>query len=212
MSPRTTRIVGFVAFAAFVVFIAVLPEFISDFSARLLVRRHLPDRTARPQHPHGLHRADLARARRLHGDRRVHDGDPHGRQRAVRPEASDLRRHEGRLDAPYRRSRRRPRRARVRDPGAAALRPLSRAGDVRNRSGDAVDRQALRGVHGGRLRHSALRRSGAHRLHLQRRDPRPVVLPERLDLLPRLVDRARGVRRCVAHPARTDRPRVPRRA
>ena len=34
MTPRTTRLIGFVAFAAFVVFIAVLPEFISDFKAR----------------------------------------------------------------------------------------------------------------------------------------------------------------------------------
>src|SRR5574341_1791140 len=34
MSPRQTRIIGFVAFAAFVVFIAVLPAFISDFKAR----------------------------------------------------------------------------------------------------------------------------------------------------------------------------------
>jgi branched-chain amino acid transport system permease protein len=34
MSPRMTRIIGFVAFAAFVVFIAVLPAFISDFKAR----------------------------------------------------------------------------------------------------------------------------------------------------------------------------------
>ena len=34
MSPRQTRVVGFVAFAAFVVFVAVLPAFISDFKAR----------------------------------------------------------------------------------------------------------------------------------------------------------------------------------
>jgi branched-chain amino acid transport system permease protein len=34
VSPRTTRIVGFVAFAAFAVFVAVLPEFISDFRAQ----------------------------------------------------------------------------------------------------------------------------------------------------------------------------------
>jgi branched-chain amino acid transport system permease protein len=34
MSPRTTRIVGFVAFTAFVVFVAVLPTFIGDFKAR----------------------------------------------------------------------------------------------------------------------------------------------------------------------------------
>lgn len=34
MTPRQTRIIGFVAFATFVVVIAVLPSFISDFKAR----------------------------------------------------------------------------------------------------------------------------------------------------------------------------------
>ncbi len=34
MTPRVTRIAGFVAFAAFVVFVAVLPAFISGFKAR----------------------------------------------------------------------------------------------------------------------------------------------------------------------------------
>lgn len=34
MTPRTRRLVGFVAFAAFVVFVAVLPSFVSDFKAR----------------------------------------------------------------------------------------------------------------------------------------------------------------------------------
>jgi branched-chain amino acid transport system permease protein len=34
MSPRTTRVVGFAVFAAFVVFVAVLPSFISDFKAQ----------------------------------------------------------------------------------------------------------------------------------------------------------------------------------
>jgi branched-chain amino acid transport system permease protein len=34
MSPRTRRLIGFVAFAAFVVFVAVLPSFVSDFKAR----------------------------------------------------------------------------------------------------------------------------------------------------------------------------------
>jgi branched-chain amino acid transport system permease protein len=34
MSPRETRLIGFVAFAAFVVFVAVLPSFISDFKAQ----------------------------------------------------------------------------------------------------------------------------------------------------------------------------------
>jgi branched-chain amino acid transport system permease protein len=34
MTPRTQRIIGFAAFAAFVVLVAVLPSFISDFKAR----------------------------------------------------------------------------------------------------------------------------------------------------------------------------------
>jgi len=34
MTPRKQRIIGFVAFAAFVVFVAVLPSFVSDFKAR----------------------------------------------------------------------------------------------------------------------------------------------------------------------------------
>ena len=34
MTPSAKRIIGFVAFAGFVVFVAVLPEFISDFKAR----------------------------------------------------------------------------------------------------------------------------------------------------------------------------------
>ena len=34
MIPGTLRIIGFAAFAAFVVFVAVLPSFISDFKAQ----------------------------------------------------------------------------------------------------------------------------------------------------------------------------------
>ncbi len=34
------------------------------------------DRAARPERPHRLHRPDLARPRRVHGDRRLHDRDP----------------------------------------------------------------------------------------------------------------------------------------
>ncbi|HSG13746.1 MAG TPA: branched-chain amino acid ABC transporter permease [Gaiellaceae bacterium] len=34
MTPRTRRVIGIVAYAAFVVFIAVLPSFVSDFKAR----------------------------------------------------------------------------------------------------------------------------------------------------------------------------------
>src|SRR6186713_2472865 len=34
MSPRAQRLIGVVAFAAFVVFVAVLPSFVSDFKAR----------------------------------------------------------------------------------------------------------------------------------------------------------------------------------
>ena len=61
--------------------------------ARVLVRRHLPDRPPRPERPHRLHGPDLARPRRVHGDRRLHDRDPHGRERAVR--RADLGRDEG---------------------------------------------------------------------------------------------------------------------
>jgi ABC-type branched-subunit amino acid transport system permease subunit len=34
MTPRQQRIIGFAAFAAFVVFVLVLPQFVSDFKAR----------------------------------------------------------------------------------------------------------------------------------------------------------------------------------
>ena len=34
MTPRQTRVIGFVAFAAFIAFVAVLPAFISDFKAQ----------------------------------------------------------------------------------------------------------------------------------------------------------------------------------
>ena len=34
MNPRTQRVIGVVAFAALVVFVAVLPSFVSDFKAR----------------------------------------------------------------------------------------------------------------------------------------------------------------------------------
>ena len=34
MTPRMQRVIGVVAFAAFVVFVAVLPSFVSDFKAR----------------------------------------------------------------------------------------------------------------------------------------------------------------------------------
>ena len=40
------------------------------------VRRHLPDRPPRSPDPDRLHRADLARPRGVHGDRRLHDRDP----------------------------------------------------------------------------------------------------------------------------------------
>ena len=48
------------------------------------LRRDLLHRDRRPEHPHRLHGPDLARPRRLHGDRRVHDGDPHRRPRLAR--------------------------------------------------------------------------------------------------------------------------------
>ena len=122
MTPRTQRIIGFVAFAGFVAFVAVLPSFVRTSRRASTRRRDLPHRAPRPQHPHRLHGADLARPRRVHGHRRLHDRDPHGRQRAVR--RPDLGRDEGRLDAPDRRARRRPRRAWPSAAGAAASRAL----------------------------------------------------------------------------------------
>ena len=156
MTPRTQRIVGFVAFAAFVAFVAVLPSFISDFKAReysyvaiyLIALLGLNVLT-------GLHGPDLARPRRVHGDRRLHDRDPHGRQRAVR--RADLGRDEGSLDASDRRPRRRARRARVRLPGAAPVGSLPRPRHVCDRRRHAVDGEALRGVLGRGAGDPALR-------------------------------------------------------
>ena len=44
--------------------------------AAVRVRRHLLHRAPRAQPAHRLHRPDLARPRRLHADRRLHDRDP----------------------------------------------------------------------------------------------------------------------------------------
>ena len=49
--------------------------------AAVLLRRHLPRRADRARHPHRLHGPDLARPRRVHGDRRLHDRDPDDRPR-----------------------------------------------------------------------------------------------------------------------------------
>ena len=68
---------------------AVVRLRVSRPAARL--RRDLPDRDHRAQHPHRLHRADLARPRRVHGGRRLHDRDPDGRLR-----------RQGRVDDPDR--------------------------------------------------------------------------------------------------------------
>ena len=95
---------GLVGFAVLVVAVVVAP-FLSHALPHVpaRVRRHLPDRAPRARHPHRLHRPDLARSRRVHGHRRVHDHDPRRRPRLARP-----------LDDPGRRRRRRRHRARLR--------------------------------------------------------------------------------------------------
>ena len=96
-------------------------EPLPDVPARL--RRHLPDGARRPQHADRPDRADLARARRVHGHRRLHDRDPRRRSR--------LARH---LDDPARRAgrrRRRPRLRRSRRPDSPG--PTSRSRRSRSR-------------------------------------------------------------------------------
>ena len=88
-----------------------IPQFVHGF--RIVEFTYVGDvhgRARRPRHPHRDHRADLARPGRLHGARRVHDGDPVRRSRLA-----------GARDHPGRRARRRRRRLPVRLPGAAAL-------------------------------------------------------------------------------------------
>ena len=77
--------------------------------------RHLLHRDHRAEHRHWLQRPDLARAGRVHGHRRLHDGDP-ARSTTQRQ-----------VDDPGRRPRRRGRRLPVRVPGAPAARRVSRA-------------------------------------------------------------------------------------
>ena len=57
---------------------------------------------------------------------------------------------------------------------------------------------------GGGSGHPAVRAPGADRRDLERRAPRAHAHAQRLDVLPRLVDRARRVRRRLADPARAD--------
>ncbi len=190
MSPRLFRIVGFVFFAAFVVFVAVLPAFVSDFKARdysyvaiyliaLLGLNVLTGYTGQISLGHGAFMAigGYTTAILMVGNEQFG--------------GSDRRRDEGHLDAPDRRARRRSRRPRVRGAGAPALWPVPRARDVRDRRRDAVDAPALRGVHGREHGIQLGGTPGAHGLDRKRRHPRPLADPERLDVLPRLDDRAR---------------------
>ena len=127
MRLRRAGCVPLVAFAVLAVVVVVLPAFVSGVPrAAARLRRDLPDRAHRAQRPHGLHRPDLARPRRVHGGRRVHDRDPDGRPR-----------RQGRLDDPDRGARDGHRRLPLRVPRAAALRALPRARDVRDRRLDA---------------------------------------------------------------------------
>ena len=76
------EVLGFVALALLVVFV---PRFVGDFTAYelaivgmyFIALLGLVD-------PHRLRRPDLARARRVHGDRRLHDGDSQRATTAVR--------------------------------------------------------------------------------------------------------------------------------
>ena len=56
-------------------------------------RRRVLHRDPRAEHRDRLHRADLDRAGRVHGLRRLHDGDPDARPRLERPRDSARRRH-----------------------------------------------------------------------------------------------------------------------
>ena len=149
MTPRMQRIIGFVAFAAFVVFVLVLPQFISDFKARdyayvgiylvaLLGLNILTGYTGQISLGHGAFMAigGYTTAILMAGNEQF--GGPIGRWSA------------GRLDAADRGARRGARGPRVRAPRAPPLGPLPRARDVRGRGRDAVDGEALRRVHGRR--------------------------------------------------------------
>ena len=194
--------------------------------AAVRVRRDLLHRPARAERAHRVHGPDLARPRRLHGDRRLHDRDPRLRRgpEARRPHVLGGR--EGRLDDPAGRARRRPDRLRLRLSRAAADGPLPRARDVRDRGGDvrADQVRALRAVHGRRRRDQPVR---VRRAHAPGRDDRSDHLRDdlgadqvprvrdrelqRVALLPVLGGRADHARRCLAAAARQDRPFVPRR-
>ena len=109
-----------------------LPFFLGNYRVfQLTLVAGLRDRAARPEHADRLQRPDLARPRRLLRDRRLHRGDPDGQAR-----------HAVLGDDPDRRRRLPRRRLPVRPAGAAARRPLPRAGHLRARRRDAADPQA----------------------------------------------------------------------
>ena len=127
--------------------------------AAVRLRRHLLHRAARAQPADGHHGADLARPRRVHADRRLHDGDPDvERGAAARAHGPPVHgRHARHLDDPDRRPRRGHRRLPLRHPRAAAHRALPRARDVRDRRRGAGRREEVRGLHRRRQRDQSLR-------------------------------------------------------
>ena len=145
--------------SALAVVVAVLPAFMLGLPrAAVRLRRHLPHRADRAQHPHRLHGPDLARPRRVHGDRRLHDGDPDGRSR-----------RQGHLDDPDRgRSSPGVVGFLFGHPGAPALGALPRARDVRDRRRDARGDQEVRGLHRRRHGHQPVRHAGADRVARRR--------------------------------------------
>ena len=165
----------------------VLPFVLSDYNVYLAARgRDLLHRGARPQHPHRLHRPDLDRPRRVHGDRRLHDG-----RHVARPP------HESRRDDARRLRdllRRRPARGAA---GAAALGRLPRARDLRPRGlGAPAAAEVVEVPRRQRVGVADSRRSDGQQ---------PLALRRRLGC------RRDPLRARVADPARTRRPRVPRR-
>ena len=170
-----------------------LPAFVSDFRAQQFSYVGSTCRADRARHPHRLHGPDLARTWRLHGDRRVHDGDPDDRPR-----------RQGHLDDPVGDRRRRRRRVPLRVPGRPPLRPLPRPRHFRNRGCDARPDQALRRVHGRRLGDQPVRHARADGVAHPREDPRLRARLQQLALLPRLDGRARRLRPRLADPPRPD--------
>src|SRR2546425_551959 len=123
---------------------------------------HLRDRAARPQHPDGLQRPDLARPRRLLRARRLHDRD-HDRpvERAVR------------LDDPRRGAPLPHRRLSLRNSGAPPRGTLPRARDLRARPRRTTNLEVFRALDGRLAGHRAVEARRAARSHAE---PGPMAL------------------------------------